>query len=338
MAIISCATWTLVRSSHARKPMATDYDRFSRQFKKSREFPFRTCIEEFKMLQILGNLAGLTALILPVGRGITRDASSPRGGASHRGRHLGRYDCAGEGRGSGRAAWGRVCEGRRRGPRCCRGVRRGQCGLLRPRKHWSRARLCRNCSPCSPTPRRSTSSLPTTTRRSSSASDTACSPAVSSPGSSRTTKPSCRATTTSSSSCAVPIWLPSHPARRTVRRRALRRHQDAARAERDEDLLVPQPKPASRKTPSKRRTPSMPSWWASTPSYLIEFLKAIGNEGEVRLEFKDAQSAGQIRPEEGSDEVQSTATSSCPCGSEAVPAHPPSLPHLAAYARQDASA
>jgi len=33
-------------------------------------------------------------------------------------------------------------------------------------------------------------------------------------------------------------------------------------------------------------------------SYLIEFLKAIGNSGEVRLEFKDAQSAGQVRPED----------------------------------------
>jgi len=39
-------------------------------------------------------------------------------------------------------------------------------------------------------------------------------------------------------------------------------------------------------------------------SYLIDFLKAIGNEGEVRLEFKDAQSAGQIRPEDGSDEYK----------------------------------
>ena len=39
-------------------------------------------------------------------------------------------------------------------------------------------------------------------------------------------------------------------------------------------------------------------------SYLIDFLKAIGLEGEVRLEFKDAQSAGQIRPEDGSDEYK----------------------------------
>lgn len=39
-------------------------------------------------------------------------------------------------------------------------------------------------------------------------------------------------------------------------------------------------------------------------SYLLEFLKAIGNTGEVRLEFKDAQSAGQIRPEDGQEEYK----------------------------------
>ncbi len=38
--------------------------------------------------------------------------------------------------------------------------------------------------------------------------------------------------------------------------------------------------------------------------YLIDFLKAIGNAGEVRLEFKDAQSAGQMRPEDGADDVK----------------------------------
>jgi DNA polymerase-3 subunit beta len=32
-------------------------------------------------------------------------------------------------------------------------------------------------------------------------------------------------------------------------------------------------------------------------TYVLDFLKALGNEGEVRLEFKDAQSAGQLRPE-----------------------------------------
>jgi DNA polymerase-3 subunit beta len=36
--------------------------------------------------------------------------------------------------------------------------------------------------------------------------------------------------------------------------------------------------------------------------YLIDFLKAIGNDGEVRLEFKDAQSAGQMRPEDGKED------------------------------------
>ncbi|MGA8530696.1 MAG: DNA polymerase III subunit beta [Acidobacteriaceae bacterium] len=39
-------------------------------------------------------------------------------------------------------------------------------------------------------------------------------------------------------------------------------------------------------------------------AYLIDFLKAIGNEGEVRLEFKDSQSAGQMRPEDGSEEYR----------------------------------
>jgi DNA polymerase-3 subunit beta len=38
--------------------------------------------------------------------------------------------------------------------------------------------------------------------------------------------------------------------------------------------------------------------------YLIDFLKAIGNAGEVRLEFKDAQSAGQMRPEDPQDDVK----------------------------------
>ena len=32
--------------------------------------------------------------------------------------------------------------------------------------------------------------------------------------------------------------------------------------------------------------------------YMLDFLKALSNEGEVRLEFKDAQSAGQMRPED----------------------------------------
>jgi DNA polymerase-3 subunit beta len=35
-------------------------------------------------------------------------------------------------------------------------------------------------------------------------------------------------------------------------------------------------------------------------SYLLDFLKAQGG-GEVRLEFKDAQSAGQLRPEDAGD-------------------------------------
>jgi len=39
--------------------------------------------------------------------------------------------------------------------------------------------------------------------------------------------------------------------------------------------------------------------------YILEFLKALGNEGEVRLEFKDAQSAGQMRPEDPDAEYRS---------------------------------
>ncbi len=39
-------------------------------------------------------------------------------------------------------------------------------------------------------------------------------------------------------------------------------------------------------------------------SYMIDFLKAIGNTGEVRLEFKDAQSAGQMRPEDPADDYR----------------------------------
>ncbi len=33
-------------------------------------------------------------------------------------------------------------------------------------------------------------------------------------------------------------------------------------------------------------------------AYILDFLKALSNEGEVRLEFKDSQSAGQMRPED----------------------------------------
>jgi DNA polymerase III subunit beta len=39
-------------------------------------------------------------------------------------------------------------------------------------------------------------------------------------------------------------------------------------------------------------------------SYLIDFLRAVGSSGEVRLEFKDAQSAGQMRPEDPADDFK----------------------------------
>jgi DNA polymerase III subunit beta len=38
-------------------------------------------------------------------------------------------------------------------------------------------------------------------------------------------------------------------------------------------------------------------------AYLIDFLKATGS-GEVRMEFKDAQSAGQMRPEDANEDVR----------------------------------
>jgi len=39
-------------------------------------------------------------------------------------------------------------------------------------------------------------------------------------------------------------------------------------------------------------------------SYLVDFLRATGVQGEVRLEFKDAQSAGQMRPEDANEDVK----------------------------------
>ena len=95
-----------------------------------------------------------------------------------------------------------------------------------------------------------------------------------------------------------------HPARRAVRRRALRRHQDAPRAERAQALLLLHRRPANPKTPSRPPTTTTPSSSASIASTCIDFLKAIGNTGEVRLEFKDAQSAGQMRPEDANDEYK----------------------------------
>src|SRR5579863_281464 len=40
-------------------------------------------------------------------------------------------------------------------------------------------------------------------------------------------------------------------------------------------------------------------------NYILDFLKALSNEGEVRLEFKDSQSAGQLRPEDPGAEYRS---------------------------------
>ncbi len=49
--------------------MTADYDGFSRRFKKSRELPFRTHIEEFLFLEILGDPMGLSVLDLACGEG-----------------------------------------------------------------------------------------------------------------------------------------------------------------------------------------------------------------------------------------------------------------------------
>jgi DNA polymerase-3 subunit beta len=38
--------------------------------------------------------------------------------------------------------------------------------------------------------------------------------------------------------------------------------------------------------------------------YMLDFLRALNNEGEVRLEFKDQQSAGQMRPEDPDSEYR----------------------------------
>ena len=39
-------------------------------------------------------------------------------------------------------------------------------------------------------------------------------------------------------------------------------------------------------------------------AYMVDFLKAVGDVSEVRLEFKDAQTAGQVRPEDGKDDFR----------------------------------
>jgi DNA polymerase-3 subunit beta len=39
-------------------------------------------------------------------------------------------------------------------------------------------------------------------------------------------------------------------------------------------------------------------------AYMVDFLKAVGDVSEVRLEFKDAQTAGQVRPEDAQDDFK----------------------------------
>ena len=39
-------------------------------------------------------------------------------------------------------------------------------------------------------------------------------------------------------------------------------------------------------------------------TYMVDFLKAVSDVSEVRLEFKDAQTAGQVRPEDSKDDFR----------------------------------
>ena len=121
--------------------------------------------------------------------------------------------------------------------------------------------------------------------------------AASSPASSPTSRPSCRATTPSSPwsapasspqpSSASPSSPTSAPAPSAC----------ALKATSSRSAPTP-PNPARAKTPSTRPTPSDPIAVGFNSVYILDFLKALDNEGEVRLEFKDSQSAGQMRPED----------------------------------------
>ncbi len=51
------------------REMDADYDKIARQFKKSRELPFRTAVEEHTVLAMLGNVEGLSVLDLACGEG-----------------------------------------------------------------------------------------------------------------------------------------------------------------------------------------------------------------------------------------------------------------------------
>ncbi len=83
-----------------------------------------------------------------------------------------------------------------------------------------------------------------------------------------------------------------------------RRHQDPPRAERAQALLSSRPTPAKSEDTIETPYNYDPLVVGFNSQYLIDFLKAIGNTGEVRLEFKDAQSAGQMRPEDGNEDVK----------------------------------
>ena len=95
----------------------------------------------------------------------------------------------------------------------------------------------------------------------------------------------------------------SHPPRRPVRRRALRRHQDPPE---QNELKLSTSSTDSGESEDTIETPYNydPLVVGFNSQYLLDFLKATGAAGEVRLEFKDAQSAGQMRPEDANDDVK----------------------------------
>ena len=154
-------------------------------------------------------------------------------------------------------------------------------------------------APATPTPRPSTS--PTTSRPSSSASAAAFSPAASSPASSPTTKLYYPRDNNKFVIVRSGSLMSIHPARvAQVRPTSAPDHQDPPRTERAQALQLLHRPDQHHRDPYNYDALVV----GFNSQYLIDFLKAIGNTGEVRLEFKDAQSAGQMRPEDANEDVK----------------------------------
>jgi DNA polymerase-3 subunit beta len=109
--------------------------------------------------------------------------------------------------------------------------------------------------------------------------------------------------------------LLGHPARRPVCRRALRRHPPAPGGN---ELKI-----SSSSTESGESEDTIDTPYSSDPiavgfnsGYILDFLKALNNEGEVRLEFKDSSPPARCAPKIPTPST-STATCSCPCASDA---------------------